>query len=180
MKTTLALLIAPTLLLGTWLTIANPVARADTETDTQSASTDTAHAEGRDARDLSWLAGEWQGDMWGGRFSAHYSTPDGGRILSYSWLTKEGRVAYYEFEVFDMHRPKTRLQPYPGGKPAVGFDLQSHDAGQRKAVFENPEKDFPTRIVYHRVADDRLQITLSDPFGKSDKVEVFDLQRQIP
>ena len=54
---------------------------------------------------------------------------------------------------------------------------RSYDEQGQEAVFENPAKDWPTRITYQRAAADRLVITLSDPHGTSDKVERFDLQR---
>lgn len=127
--------------------------------------------------EMGWLAGTWSGDMWGGRFEAHYSTPEGGRILSHSRLFVEGAERYYEFEVFEPGAELVRLTPYPRGKAADGFTLSEHDPVARKAVFENPEKDYPTRIVYQRVADDELVITLSDPHGGSEKTEVFDLRR---
>lgn len=127
---------------------------------------------------MHWLAGDWSGSMWGGRFEAYYSTPAGGRILSHSRLYKDEREAFYEFEVFEGREHTVHLQPYPGGQRADGFQLQEHDAEARRAVFENPEKDFPTRIVYERVSDDDLTITLSDPHGGSEKVERFELHRK--
>lgn len=127
---------------------------------------------------VDWLAGTWSGPMWGGRFIAYYSTPAGGRILGHSQLLKDGEEAYYEFEVFEGHEHVVRVQPYPRGRRAVALELASHDPKSRKAVFENPDKDYPTRIVYHRVSDGELLITLSDPHGESDKVEVFALKSE--
>jgi hypothetical protein len=126
---------------------------------------------------LDFLAGEWRGEMWGGTFEAYYSTPEGGKVLSHSRLIREEKVVFYEFEVFEDASGGVMLQPYPGGKRAVGFPVSEVDDINRKAIFENPDKDYPTRIVYHRVAEDRLVITLSDPHGGSDKTEVFDLER---
>lgn len=126
---------------------------------------------------LAFLAGSWSGEAWGGVFHAYYSTPEGGMVISHSRLEKEGKTAFFEFEVFEKQGDAVRLRPYPGGRPAVGLDLVSVDTKTRKAVFENPRKDYPTRIVYHRVADDRLVITLTDPHGASKKVETFDLKR---
>lgn len=142
-------------------------------------ATDTAaHAQPEAViAELDWLAGNWSGDMWGGRFEAFYSTPEGGRVLSHSRLMKDGAVVFYEFEVFEGRDELVHLQPYPGGKPAGGFTLASHDPATRTAVFENPEKDFPTRITYQRVSDDKLVIDLTDPHGGSDKVERFELSR---
>ncbi len=126
---------------------------------------------------MKWLAGTWRGPAWGGEFTAYYSTPEGGRILSHSELRKGGKLAFHEFEVFQVKAGAVVLNPYPGGQAAAGFTLASLDAKARRAVFENPKKDFPTRIVYERPADDRLVITLSDPHGKSGEEEVFDLKR---
>lgn len=128
---------------------------------------------------MDWLAGYWSGEMWGGVFHAHYSTPEGGLILSHSRLLKGNEESFYEFEVFGPADDEiVWLQPFPNGRKAVGFRLKELDVEAHKATFENPAKDFPTRIVYHRKAEDELVITLSDPHGGSDKVERFDLRRQ--
>lgn len=127
--------------------------------------------------ELRWLSGSWSGSMWGGTFHAYYSTPEGGKILSFSRLEKDGKRVFHEFEVFECRKTLVHLLPFPGGKPAAGFTYDGGNKKQRKAVFENPKKDYPTRIEYHRVADDRLVITLSDPHGKSGKTETFDLKR---
>jgi hypothetical protein len=126
---------------------------------------------------MTWLAGTWQGPAWGGTFVAYYSTPEGGRILSHSKLMKNDAVAFHEFEVFEPREETVFLQPYPGGKPAAGFTLAEASKKERKAVFDNPKNEYPTRITYHRISDERLVITLSDPHRKSGKVETFDLKR---
>ncbi len=123
---------------------------------------------------MTWLAGNWQGKMWGGTFSAYYAKPSDGKLLSYSQLRADGTVRFYEFEVFSAEGGKVTVIPHPGGKRAKKFTLT--EMGKAKAVFENPRNDFPTRIVYERVAPDRLVITLTDPHNESDKKEVFDLK----
>lgn len=124
---------------------------------------------------LAWLAGKWSGPMWGGEFVATYNAPAGGKLLSFSELRKDGRAAFYEFEVFEATADGLVFTPYPKGQRKATFKLAASEAS--KAAFENPEKDFPTRIEYHRAEKDRLVITLSDPHGKSGKVETFDLKR---
>jgi hypothetical protein len=124
---------------------------------------------------LSFLSGKWSGPMWGGQFTATYTAPAGGKLLSFSELVKGGKAAFYEFEVFEATEAGLVFTPYPGGRKKETFKRAAGDA--TKAVFENPDKDFPTRIEYHRAEKDRLVITLSDPHGKSGKTEVFDLKR---
>ena len=126
---------------------------------------------------MGFLAGTWRGSVWGGEFTAYYSTPEGGKILSYSELRKDGDVAFHEFERFELRQDTIVFTPFPGGKPAIDLELTELDAKNRKATFENPTKDFPTRIVYHVMEKDRLVITLSDPHRESDKTDVFDLKR---
>jgi hypothetical protein len=41
---------------------------------------------------------------------------------------------------------------------AVEFELTS--LTDNKAVFENPEHDFPTKIIYHKIDDDRLDASI--------------------
>lgn len=143
----------------------------DPAPESDSARAETALAE------MDWLAGHWSGDIWGGRFHAYYSTPEGGKILSHSRLMRGEDEAFFEFEVFEVRANLVHLQPFPGGKKAMGFQLTEVDLETRKATFENPNKDFPTHMVYHRVSEDELVITLSDPHGGSEKVERFELSR---
>jgi hypothetical protein len=126
---------------------------------------------------LKWMAGTWSGEMWGGVFTAYYSTPEGGKILSYSSLVKDGKQALYEFEKFDAQKGDVVYIPFPGGKRAHPFLLK--ESSGTRAVFENPGKDWPTRIEFVRT-DDKLAITLSNPFNAKaeQRTEVFNLKRE--
>jgi hypothetical protein len=65
------------------------------------------------------------------------------------------------------------LTPYPEGKESsVTFRLTDFDQKTRRALFENPEHDFPTKISYQRVAEDSLTILVSGP-GKDGKEKVI-------
>lgn len=124
---------------------------------------------------MTWLAGSWTGPTESGEFRAYYSTPEGGKILSYSEWRRGQEVGVHEFEKFETVGDAVVLTPYPGGRRAASFRLA--ELTEDRAVFENPKKDFPTRIAYHRAAPDRLVIELSDPHGESDRVQTFDLKR---
>ncbi len=127
-------------------------------------------------RSLEFLAGDWEANKWGGDFRAHYSTP-AGKVLSHSTQHKDKTLAFYEFEVFEVKDGKLTLTPYPGGTPAAQFSATS--IVKNKVVFENPKKDFPTRIVYERPSKDLLRITLDDPHHEGGKSDVFELQRVV-
>jgi Domain of unknown function (DUF6265) len=129
--------------------------------------------------DLAWLEGVWQGRIGTRDFEARYTGPEGGLILSVSKYSVNGRAAGFEFERFEEKDGHVVLTPYPDGKasPAT-FRLTDYDQKSRRAVFENPKHDFPTKISYQLVADDSLTILVSGP-GKGGKENVirYELKR---
>lgn len=126
------------------------------------------------AADLSWLAGDWSADAWGGRLDARYLTARGGHAIGYSRLMRDATQAYFEFEVFEPAGGGVRLTPYPRGQRATSLFSTLIDPNAEKAVFENMEKDYPTRIVYQRTPAGELVVTLDDPHGLTGKREVFE------
>jgi hypothetical protein len=46
--------------------------------------------------DLAWLAGSWKGDGLGGRFDEVWSEPDGGAMVGYFRLIRDGKPVFYE------------------------------------------------------------------------------------
>jgi hypothetical protein len=114
-------------------------------------------------RDLAWLEGTWQGKIGERDFEARYSGAEGGQILSASKYTKGGVAAGFEFERFEELDGTLVLTPFPEGKSSVTFKLAELDPKSRRAIFENLAHDFPTRLSYQRVADDKLTILVSGP-----------------
>jgi hypothetical protein len=113
--------------------------------------------------DLSWLEGVWQGKIGDRDFEARYSGADGGQVLSASKYTKNGKPAGFEFERFEEQGDSIVLTPFPEGTSSVTFRLAELDSQGRRAVFENLAHDFPTRLSYQRVAENRLTILVSGP-----------------
>jgi uncharacterized protein DUF6265 len=117
----------------------------------------------RSIQDLAWLEGVWQGQIGDRDFEARYSGAEGGQILSASKYTKDGVPAGFEFERFEEAGDSLVLTPFPEGKSSVTFRLAELDSKRRRVVFENLAHDFPTRISYQRVADNKLTILVSGP-----------------
>ena len=137
--------------------------------------------EPREARvsDLAWLAGSWKGEIRGAgkttHFEAHYSTPAGGVILSVSKAFGDGgeHLSWFEFERFEVRDGHLQVTPYPDGRPSVSFRLVEHDREARKAVFANPDHDYPTRITYQRTEDRRLILTVE---GETEEARVMEFR----
>ena len=137
-----------------------------------------------DAAALEWLAGHWVGTVEGmggvERFEAQYTSPQGGVVLGTSKSFGAGeRLLWFEFERFQAKDGVLSVTPYPNGRASVSFQLSSYDAEAKKAVFTNPEHDFPTEISYQRIADDRVQFLVSGPSKEGGRsVWTFNLSRQ--
>jgi hypothetical protein len=114
-------------------------------------------------RDLRWLEGTWRGDIGDRQFETRYTSAEGGQILSASKYTKDGKPAGFEFERFEEQGDSLVLTPFPEGKSSVSFRLAELDPKARRAVFENLDHDFPTRLSYQRVGDGKLLILVSGP-----------------
>jgi hypothetical protein len=115
--------------------------------------------------DLMWLAGDWQTAP-GGRSQTdeHWTQVAGGSMMGLSRTVAGGRT--YEFEylrieqrpegIFYVAHPKARC-------PGTDFKLTRLTATE--AVFENPEHDFPKRIIYRKAADGSLVATVDGGAG---------------
>src|SRR4051812_38300505 len=130
-------------------------------------------------RDLAWLEGTWRGTIGDREFEARYSGADGGQVLSASKYTKDGSAAGFEFERFEEQGDSLILTPFPEGKSSVTFRLAELDIKGQRAVFENLAHDFPTRLSYQRVANDRLTILVSGPGEDgNEQVLTYSLRRK--
>ncbi len=126
-----------------------------------------------DVASLSWLSGEWE--MEG--FKAHYTTPEGGQIFSVSRYFKDGKVSFFEFEHFYIKEGDLFVTPYPKGEKSDAFKLVNFDPAVKKAVFQNPDHDWPKELSYERISEDRLLILVSGPQDGTMRIEKFDLKR---
>lgn len=129
-------------------------------------------------RGLAWLEGRWVGSTSDGEaFEAIYSSPAGGVILSVSRSLSGERATFTEFERFEVREGRVVMTPFPDGRRGCAFMMVEHDMRARRAVFTNPENDFPRRIVYERPADDALRIVVEDMRGAEVLTLVLDLRR---
>jgi hypothetical protein len=128
---------------------------------------------------LAWLQGSWRTADGDSVWEAVYSSPEGGEVVSASKEIAGGKVTTYDYERFFEKDGKVVFSPYPHGKKSKHeFPLESLDAGAKKAVFANPENDFPSKFTYHRVADDRLTVTLEGAPGGSPMKIAIEFKRR--
>jgi hypothetical protein len=98
---------------------------------------------------LGWLAGSWAGVVDGGRVEEHWTVPAGGSMLGMNRTVVGGRTLVFEYLRIEVRGEEVVYVASPAGRtPATPFTLTA--LGDRRVVFENPDHDFPQRIVYAR------------------------------
>jgi len=98
--------------------------------------------------DLSWLAGHWFGQHRGVRMEELWLPPEGGMMLGiHRDVPAEGET-FFEFLRIGSEGGNIVYFAGPGGKDPVPFPLK--ELSERWVVFENPENEYPQRIIYLR------------------------------
>ncbi len=121
--------------------------------------------------DLSWIAGGWRTAA-GGRvqIEEQWMIPSGGSMLGMSRTVAGGRTVEFEFLRIEQRSDAIYYVASPGARcPSTDFKL-TRLAGH-EAVFENPQHDFPKRIIYKKTADGSL--TASIDAGTGTKSQAF-------
>lgn len=101
--------------------------------------------------DLSWLAGYWLDCSNGREVSETWSDPRGGLIVGHNVTLRGGRAGFEAAHIGPTPDGGLAYHAQPDGAPATPFVLIEHGPG--RAVFSNPENDFPHRILYSRDGD---------------------------
>src|SRR6185295_1134964 len=144
----------------------------------------SAHAQAPAAKptlqDFAWLAGHWRIEQADRQVDEQWMAPAGGLMMGMARNVQGGKVREYEF---------TLLRQEPNGdifyvasqskQSETSFKLTSLAGGA--AVFENPQHDFPKKIVYARQADGSLLAAIEGPGrdGKPRRVE-YPFKRVTP
>ena len=105
--------------------------------------------------DLSWLAGCWEANMRGNQVNEQWMKPAGGIMLGMARTVILGKTI--EFEFTQIREDKDGAIYYvakPSGQAEASFKLVKLE--NKEAVFENPEHDFPQRVIYRLQPDGSL------------------------
>jgi hypothetical protein len=106
-------------------------------------------APARSLAELSWMAGSWASSDGGKTSEEHWTGPAGGLMLGVHRDTGGGKTAF-EFLRIEEAAGRITYLASPQGRPATPFTLV--ESAAQRAVFANPEHDFPQRILYWREA----------------------------
>jgi hypothetical protein len=99
-----------------------------------------------DVEGLAWLEGRWAGEKDGVRSEERWTGLLGGALLGMHADVKAGRLVSWEFLRIDRGTGGAFYYASPRSAPPTPFKLV--EVGEKRAVFENKEHDFPQRILY--------------------------------
>jgi len=128
---------------------------------------------------ISWMAGSWTVDERGRQITEQWMSPAGGTMLGMSRTVSQGRTVEYEFLLLRVEaNGEINYVAKPSGQAETAFKLIR--ASATEAVFENPQHDFPQRVIYTLKEGGKLLAAIEGTKnGKTRRVE-FNYQRAKP
>jgi len=124
---------------------------------------------------LGWLAGCWQRDFGERRYHEQWMKPEGGTMLGMSRTVSGGKTVEHEFVQIREQDGGVFYIAKPSGQEGASFRLV--EIGERAAVFENLEHDFPQRVIYRLEADRRLAAAIEGTQGGKTRRVDFPMRR---
>lgn len=105
---------------------------------------------------LSWLAGCWRSEGADAGSGEHWTPLAGGTLLGVGRQVRQGVTVAHEFmQIREAADGKVVFIAQPAGKAEAVFTLLA--GGPAEATFENPEHDFPQRVIYRLEGAGRLR-----------------------
>ena len=123
---------------------------------------------------LGWLSGCWAAPGAEAGSGEQWMAPAGGTLLGMSRTVKGGKTTAWEFLQIREVDGQLAYVAKPHSQPEASFKLVSAEGSS--VMFENPQHDFPQRIIYKREGD-RLQARIEGTMNGKARGKDFPLQR---
>jgi hypothetical protein len=103
--------------------------------------------------DISWISGDWQ-TVPGGRrqIEEHWTAAAGGSMMGVSRTIAGDKTVEFEYLRIEQRADGVYYVAHPKAR-CPGTDFKLTRASATEAVFENPQHDFPKRIIYRKTED---------------------------
>ena len=127
---------------------------------------------------LAWLAGCWRAEGGEAGSGEQWLPPAGGSMLGVSRTVRQGQTATHEFmQLREGADGNVVFIAQPAGQAEGRFTMEA--GGPAEALFENPQHDFPQRVIYRLEEGGRLRARIEGraPGAKEMRTVDFPLQR---
>jgi hypothetical protein len=122
--------------------------------------------------DVSWITGSWQTAPGGRRqIEEHWTAAAGGSMMGVSRTVAGDKTVEFEYLRIEQRADGIYYVAHPKAR-CPGTDFKLTRATATEAVFENPQHDFPKRIIY-RKTDDGLTASIDAGEGTKGMSFVF-------
>lgn len=126
--------------------------------------------------DLAWLAGCWESVGSDAGSGEHWMAPAGGTMLGVNRTVKDGDTVAFEFlRIRETEGGSIEYIAAPSNQAETVFVLSR--LTDNEAIFENPDHDFPQRIIYHLKDDGLLDARIEGDVDGETKVIHFPMKR---
>lgn len=136
---------------------------------TMSLDADAGRSQSESSMLPAWIAGCWAGDRGGERFHERWIVADPSTMLGLAHTVKGGAMTAFEFLRIVARDGRAAYVAQPGGAAPTEFVASSHTA--ERIVFENPQHDYPKRVIYERSDPDRLTASIDAGAPERRRVE---------
>lgn len=125
--------------------------------------------------DIAWISGDWQTEPGGKRqIEEHWTNVAGASMLGMSRTVAGEKTVEFEYLRIEQRADGIYYVAHPKAR-CPGTDFKLTRASATEAVFENPQHDFPKRIIYRKTGDDSL--TASIDGGEGTKAISFSFRK---
>jgi hypothetical protein len=111
-------------------------------------------AQAADVAALAWMSGCWRQESPSRIVDEIWMAPAGDGMLGMSRTVARGRIVDHEFLQIRVQDGTLVLVAKPSRQPEATFAAKSVAPGA--VIFENPEHDFPQRVIYRLQGDGML------------------------
>jgi hypothetical protein len=125
---------------------------------------------------LAWLAGCWASVNGEAGSGEQWMPPAGGTMFGVGRTVKRGATVEHEFLQIQLNREGTLVYiASPSGQRPTTFTATS--VSESSVTFENPQHDFPQRVIYRLIDGDRLAARIEGVQEGAPRSVDFPLQR---
>lgn len=137
----------------------------------------SAHAQDSkpDMRVLAWISGCWENSQGISTVEERWTKLAGESMLGVSRTVKAGKTVAYEFIRIMKQGDDIYYVACPSGQKEAQFKLAKWS--EHDATFENPDHDFPQRIVYRKMEDGSLHARIEGTSKGKERGVDFHFQR---
>ncbi len=105
--------------------------------------------------DLAWLSGCWAAANQEAGSGEQWMPPAGGTMIGVSRIVRNGETVAFELmRIVEHEDGGLEFIASPSGQSTASFLMLS--LSDREVIFENPDHDFPQRVIYRLISDEDL------------------------